>query len=71
MNNDRETVMKATEDMAEVRTVKGAEFKGIVSGWYYNGYLKHYGVVVESTVKHMMGLIHVYPAAQVEIIDED
>lgn len=66
LNNDQETVERLCENEAYVQTIKGARFRGIVVGWYYNPVMKHYGVIVVATNSSFAGSAHVYPVSQLE-----
>lgn len=69
MNNDQETVERLFEGEAYVQTIKGAKFRGVVVGWYYNPVMKHYGVVVAAINSSFAGSVHVYPVTQVQEIE--
>lgn len=72
ISNDRETVERiAADHRVRVKTRKGASFEGYACGWYYNEHMRHYGLVVSVIRGTFAGTVHVYPAEQLEIVDED
>lgn len=71
INNDQDTVERVASERKRVRTRKGASFEGYACGWYYNEHMRHYGLVVSVVRGMFAGTVHVYPAEQLEIVNED
>lgn len=54
---------------ARVKTKKGASFRGKATGLYHNHVMGHYGVVVVAEEYPFEGCAHVYPVAQLELVE--
>lgn len=66
--NEYAAVLAAVDQQCICQTIKGAKFKGQATGWYYNPFMKQYGLVLTAFDPSFEGTTHVYPATQLEII---
>lgn len=63
--SDFETAVVWRNTEQRVKTIEGADWYGIVRGFYHNKHMHHIGVVVESDCSGSTGSVHVYPIKQV------